>query len=266
MSALVGILVRDGKLDVDAPAPVAAWSDAKDPRHAIRVDDLLRMTSGLALTETGSDSNGTDVNARILYLERDAAAAAANAPLLAPPGARWEYATGNTEILSRIVRDAAGGHGADFLAFARRELFFPLGMHSVTFETDATGTPYGGSFMFATPRDWARFGVLYAEDGVIEGRRILPAGWVRYSSSRTKDSPYAAGFWLGKKEWRTQWSVPDDLIVATGILGQRLVVIPSERLVIARMGASLAPADLRLGGLGRLVADVRQALAISAER
>jgi CubicO group peptidase (beta-lactamase class C family) len=266
MSALVGILVRDGKLTVDAPAPVAAWTDPRDPRHAITVDELLRMTSGLALSETGSDSKGTDVNTRILFLERDAAGAAASAPLVTRPGERWAYATGSTEIVSRIVRDAAGGHAADFLQFAQRELFRPLGMDSVTFEVDATGTPYGGSFMFATPRDWARFGVLYANDGVAEGRRILPEGWVRYSSSRTLDSPYAAGFWLASKAWRARWNVPDDLILGTGILGQRLVIAPSERLVIVRMGASLGSDDAELGGLGRLIADVREALVRPAPR
>lgn len=226
INALVGILVRQGRLSVEQLAPVPEWRDASDPRHSITIDHLLRMTSGLAIGETNS---GFDPVSRMLFLERDMAAFAARAPLEAAPGTKWNYTSGNTLILSRIIREAVGGHATDMLEFARRELFDPLGMTTVTLELDATGTPVGSTFMFASARDWARFGTLYLNDGVVGGRRILPEGWVRYSSSPTLDSGYAAGFWL-----RREGSMPADSFYASGHLGQEIAVIPSERLVLAR--------------------------------
>jgi CubicO group peptidase (beta-lactamase class C family) len=264
ISALVGILVRQGQLSVEAPAPVGAWSEPGDPRHAITVDNLLRMTSGLALDET--DSPFTPV-ARMLYLERDMAGFAESAGLEATPGRTWNYSSGNTLILSRIVRDAAGGHASDVLRFATRELFDPLGMRNVTIEFDATGTPVGSTYMLASARDWARFGMLYLNDGVVGGRRILPEGWVRYATTPTLDTGYGAGFWTnrvaGSIPWtRVPWSIPGappETFFARGLLGQYIVVVPSERLVVARFGVSQGSgADIE--GLGRLVADTINAL------
>jgi len=166
ISALVGILVRQGRLAVEQPAPVAAWSDPSDPRHAITIDQLLRMTSGLALDETQSPFNPV---ARMLYLERDMAGFAESAGLEAAPGSAWNYTSGNTLIISKIIRDAVGGHAADVLRFAQRELFGPLGMRNVTLEFDATGTPVGSTYMLAPARDWARFGASHGPDGDIEG-------------------------------------------------------------------------------------------------
>ncbi len=263
ISALVGVLVRDGRLSVGDPAPVTAWAGQGDPRHAITLDHLLRMTSGLALDET--DTPFAPV-ARMLYLERDMAGYAESVPLDAAPGSRWRYTSGNTLIVSRIVRDAAGGTAADVLRFARQELFAPLGMRHVTLEVDATGTPVGSTYMLASARDWARFGMLYLDDGVVGGRRILPEGWVRYSTMPTLDTGYGAGFWTnlvgGHIPWSSVvWSIPGaprDTFYARGLLGQYVVVIPSQRLVIARLGLSHGPgADIE--GVGRLVTDVIEA-------
>lgn len=255
-NALIGILVREGKVSIAQPAPVPAWSGSNDPRHAVTVDELLRMTSGLAIDETNS---GLDAWSQTLYLEPDIAGHVESAGLEAAPGSRWSYTSANTMILSRMIRDTAGGTSADVLRFAHRELFDPLGMHSVTLEFDATGTPVGSSYMFASARDWARFGMLYLKDGVAGGQRILPEGWVRYSSTRTLDSPYAAGFWLGRREWREHWGLPEDSFFAAGSLGQRVVVVPSRRLVIVRFGVTHAR-DGDQAGLGRLVADVMAAV------
>jgi len=253
INALLGILVRQQRLSVEQPAPVAAWSDPSDPRHAITIDELERMTSGLALDET--DSLASPVS-RMLYVERDMAGFAERAPLEATPSSTWNYTSGNTLILSRIIRDMVGGHSSDVLNFARSELFDPLGMRNVTLEFDATGTPIGSTYMLASARDWARFGMLYLDDGVVGGRRILPEGWVRYSSSRTLDSMYAAGFWLGASQWRARWGIPDDTFFASGLLGQRVVVIPSRRLVIVRFGVTEDFPNFDIQGLGRLIADV----------
>lgn len=247
ISALIGILVRQGKLVVDQPAPVAAWQNPNDPRHAISVDQLLRHTAGLAMGSSLQASLGSvlePVN-RMKYVERDMAVFAERSTLETRPGSAWNYHDGDYLILSRLIRDAVGGHAADVLRFARQELFDPLGMHSVTLEFDATGTPEGSGQMLASARDWTQFGQLYLDDGVAGGKRILPEGWVKYSVSPTPNGwvGYGAGFWtnLGDSfgaSYRIEHGWPRDAFMAKGTIGKYVIVIPSERLVIVRMGTS----------------------------
>jgi CubicO group peptidase (beta-lactamase class C family) len=263
ISALTGILVRQGKLSVNQPAPVAAWQDPADPRHAITVDHLLRHTSGLAM---GSSLNASLASAfapvnRMKYIERDMAGFAESVDLETAPGSAWNYHDGNYLILSRLIRDAVGGRAADVLRFARRELFEPLGMRTVTLEFDATGTPEGSSQMLASARDWARFGQLYLSDGVAGGRRILPEGWVQYSASLTPNGwvGIGAGFWTNRGDskgsrFRTSLGMPHDAFYASGTFGQYVIIVPSERLVIARLGTSGNQYDM--AGVARLVAEV----------
>jgi CubicO group peptidase (beta-lactamase class C family) len=186
---------------------------------------------------------------------------AERASLEATPGAAWNYHDGNTAILSRVIRDAAGGSAADVMQFARRELFEPLGMRNVTLEFDATGTPEGSSQMLALARDWARFGELYLNEGVVGGRRILPEGWVRYSASLTPGAwvGMGAGFWTNfgdskGSRYRIGLGMPRDAFYASGVMGQYVIIVPSERLVIARFGISGNQYDIE--GVSRLVADV----------
>lgn len=273
INALIGILVREGTLTVDQPAPVAAWRDPGDPRHAITIDHLLRMTSGLELGHSLSVNAkpGRDLALRMRLLERDMAGAAEQARLETAPGTTWNYANGNTFILSRIIRDKVGGRAADVLQFARRELFDPLGMRHVTLEFDATGTPVGAAYMYAPAREWARFGTLYLDDGVVDGRRILPQGWVHYSATPTPSAGigYGAGFWTNRgtsrgATARVHWGMPPDSFFASGSLGQYVVVVPSERLVVARFGVSHGPrADI--DGTARLVSDVIATLHVDTE-
>jgi len=263
ISALIGILVREGKLRLDGPAPVAAWQSPSDPRHAITVDDLLRHTSGLALGNSLTASLGSALEPvnRMKYIERNMAGFAESAELETPPGRAWNYQDGNYIILSRLIRDATGGHAADVRSFARSELFEPLGMRSVTLEFDATGTPEGSSQMLASARDWARFGALYLDDGVVGGKRILPERWVSYAASSTPNAwvGYGAGFWtnLGDSygaRTRIQLGWPREAFHARGTLGQYVIILPSEHLVIARFGIS--PNGIDSDGVSRLVADV----------
>jgi CubicO group peptidase (beta-lactamase class C family) len=248
-NALLGILVRDGTLTMEDPAPVAAW--ANDPRRAVTPDQLLRMQSGLELGDSLSAKLSTawDESARLVFNEPDMAGFAAQAPLAAPPGTAWAYANGNPAILARIVRDRVGGRAVDVLRFARRELFAPLGIRHATLELDATGTPIAGAFAFMTPREWARFGMLFLHDGVVGGRRILPEGWVRYSTTATPAAAvgYGAGWWINHGDspgarFRREHGMPAEAFMAQGIYGQTVVVVPSERLVIARFGTTY---DLR---------------------
>lgn len=267
-NALLGILVRQGKLRMEDEAPVAAWQAPGDPRRAITLDHLLRMQSGLELGDslTASFSTAWDTSARMVFNEPDMAGFAEGAALGAPPGTKWSYANGNPAILARIVRDRVGGHAVDVLRFARRELFGPLGIHRATLEVDATGTPIAGAYLFATPREWARFGMLFLEDGVVGGRRILPEGWVRYSTTPTPNAfvGYGAGWWINRGDsrgarFRREHGMPADAFMALGIYGQTVVVVPSERLVIARFGTTY---DLRMAmvDICRLTADTIAAL------
>lgn len=246
-SALTGILVRQGKLKLDGAAPIAAWQDPGDPRHAITVDQLLRHTAGIALGSSLQASLGSvlePVNT-MKYAEDDMASFAERAPLATAPGTVWNYHDGNFLILSHLIRNAAGGNPADALAFARRELFGPLGMRHVTLQLDGAGTIEGSGEMMASARDWARFGQLYLDDGVAGGKRILPEGWVNYSASATPNAwvGIGAGFWTNQGDsfgakFRIEHGWPRDAFFAKGTIGQYTIVIPSEKLVIVRLGRS----------------------------
>lgn len=260
-NALIGILVRQKKLSVEQLAPVAEWRNPSDPRHAITIDELMRMSSGLAIEESDS---GLDPVSRMLFLEPDMAGFAARARLKAAPGTQWEYTSGNTLLLSRIIRDAVGGRAADVREFANKELFEPLGITTATIEFDSTGTPVGSIYVFASARDWARFGELYLNDGVVNGRRILPEGWVNYSAAPTLNQDYGTGFWTnrgkhGHAAIRVEAGMPEDAFYGSGNLGQRVVIIPSQGLVIVRMGLTHSDGfDMR--GLLRLISDTSAAL------
>ena len=247
VSALIGVLVRQGKLKLDGPAPVAAWQNPRDPRHAITVDQLLRHTAGLALGSSlqASLASALEPVNRMKFMETDMAAFAEAVPLETAPGAAWNYHDGNTIILAHLIRNAAGGNPTDVLRFARRELFAPLGMRHVMLQFDGAGTIEGSSEMLASARDWARFGQLYLDDGVAGGKRILPEGWVSYSASATPNGwvGYGAGFWTNQGDsfgayYRIERGWPRDAFFAKGTIGQYVIVIPSERMVIVRLGRS----------------------------
>jgi len=264
ISALTGILMRQGKLTLDQPAPVAAWQDPNDPRHAITVDQLLRHTAGLALGSSLQASLGAALEPvnRMKFMETDMAGFAEAAPLETPPGSAWNYHDGNYLILSKLIRDATGGRPADVLRFARAELFAPLGMRHVTLEFDGAGTPEGSTQMLASARDWARFGMLYLNDGIAGGKRILPEGWVNYSAQPTPNAyiGYGAGFWtnLGDSmgaHYRIDHGWPRDAFFAKGSIGQYVIVIPSQHLVIVRFGRTVNW-PLAADGVSQLVSDV----------
>lgn len=245
-NALVGVLVRDGRLDPQARAPIAAWQGARDPRRVITLDDLMRMSSGLDLDEAG----GNDPSNRMFYEAPDMAAFAEQATLVAPPGSRWAYSSASVHLVSRIVRDAVGGTGDAVQQFAQQSLFTPLGMRHVTLEADRTGTPVGAHYMLASARDWARLGQLYLDDGRVDGKPLLPAGWVRASTTPTLNTDYGAGWWVNRRGATQQSvaipqsgmplmpSVPGDTFYALGNLGQYIAVVPSQRLVVVRLGRS----------------------------
>jgi CubicO group peptidase (beta-lactamase class C family) len=255
INALIGVLTQQGLVTPSMPAPIPEWRGADDPRREIEVEHLMRMTSGLDLDETNS---GFDPASR-MYLQDDSAAYAVNARMIAPLGTRWAYSSPTTQILARIIRDAVGGPEKT-LAFAWRELFNPLGMRNVTLEFDGAGTLQGSTYMLASARDWAKFGLLYLNDGVAGEKRILHPDWVDFCAAATLDTDYAAGFWTNRSEHpyargRVQAGIPRDAFFASGDLGQRIIIIPSQRLVVVRLGDSVDPSgDIK--GAARLVKEV----------
>jgi CubicO group peptidase (beta-lactamase class C family) len=229
-NAMIALLVKDGKLDIKKAAPIEEWKN--DERKKITIDHLLRMSSGLDFEENyASPSDAT----QMLFRKKGAGAYALLSKAAAEPDKIWSYSSGTSNILQEIIRRQFTSH-ADYLAFPHQRLFHKIGMKSAVIEPDASGTYVGSSFMFATARDWAKFGQLYLQDGVWNGERILPEGWVRYSSTETPhaDGKYAAQFWLDHQDK----SFPQDAFMAVGFEGQYVTIIPSKQLVIVRLGCT----------------------------
>lgn len=241
--ALTGILVREGKLAVDTPVGIDGWEQAGDPRAAITLDQLLRMTSGLDFDAPHARML-SDVR-KMLFREGDAAAYAMAKQTVAPPGASWIYGSGSSILVASLMRRAAGEGLAASFNFPYRALFAPLGMSSAVLEPDASGTFLAAAFAYASARDWARFGLFLLQDGVWQGRRILPEGWVDYSVRPTPASNglYGAHLWRRvpgflRPYYAPERALPDDRFYMLGHDGQMVAVIPSRELVVVRLGLS----------------------------
>ena len=234
LQAVVGLLVGDAKVDLDAPAAVPEWADPDDPRHAITLRQLLAMRDGLAFVEDYVDDRVSDVM-HMLFGEGqpDMAHFAADRPLAAPPGTRFNYSSGTSNIISGVVARMLGP-GERYARFLHGRLFGPIGMASADPEFDEAGTWVASSYVRATARDFARFGLLYLRDGMWDGVRLLPPGWVDYARTWTSvdpddDNPYGA-HWYG---------VAGDTLGtfrAAGYEGQSITVCPALDLVVVRLG------------------------------
>ncbi len=229
-NALIGIMVKNGQLELDAPVPFAEWQN--DERKNITLNNLLRMSSGLAWEEIYSRVSSAT---KMLYVKGDMANFVLNHPLKEAPGNYWEYSSGTTNLLSGLIRRQLGDQQA-YLDFPRQALFNKLGMRSVTFETDAAGTYVGSSYVWATPRDWARFGLLYLQDGTWDGERILPRDWVKYTRTTAPASTgnYGAHFWLNASGEVP--SAPHDMYSCQGFQDQRVFILPTQQIIIVRLG------------------------------
>ena len=239
LHAVVGILVGRGQLDPAAPAGFAPWAAPDDPRGAITLDDLLHMRSGLSWVEDYVDGETSTVIEMLFGSGRaDVAAYAADRPLAAPVGSTFSYSSGTSNLVSAITARVAGQDPATYETFLHSALFDPLGMTSPIPKFDAAGTWIASSYCFATARDFARFGLLYLRDGVWEGERLLPAGWVDHA--RTPQADVDDEGWGYGAHW---WLLPgrdDGLFFASGHQGQYLVVVPALDLVVVRCGLSEA--------------------------
>lgn len=234
--ALVGILVGDGVLDIHEPAGLPEWSGPQDPRRQITLDQLLRMSSGLEFGEAYTDMRSDVVT--MLFRAPNAGAVAAAKPLEVRPDSVWSYSSGSTNIVTRALRLALEDDTA-YWRLPYDRLFGPIGMRTAVVETDPSGTFVGSSFGYASARDWARFGLLYLQDGVWGDERLLPEGWVEYGTTPTVTDPslsYGAHWWLNAGgAWP---GVPRDGFRAQGFQGQYLSVIPSKGTVLVRLGQS----------------------------
>ena len=238
-NAMVGILVKQGKLNVDAPAPIEAWK--YDDRNKITLNDLMHASSGLKWSEVYSrPSDATEM----LFRSGDAGLFALSKKVSEEPNKKFYYSSGTTNIIQWIMRQQAGDEPYHRLPYDK--LFNKIGMTNTLIEVDPTGTFVGSSFSYATARDWARFGLLYLNDGVWNGERILPEGWVKYTTTpapATERGEYGAQWWLnagakGNPENRIYPALPTDTYWADGFEGQTVMVIPSKKLVVVRLGLS----------------------------
>jgi CubicO group peptidase (beta-lactamase class C family) len=240
--ALVGMAKGDGRLDVMAPADVPEWRGAGDPRAAITLDVLLRMSSGLDWIEDYLPDRPSDVRAMLFGEGKgDVAGYAVAKPLAHEPGSFFQYSSGTTNIVVRALGRAIGATGPAFEAYMRERLFGPLGMTSPVPKFDEAGTFIGSSYCFCTARDFARFGLLYLRDGVWDGRRLLPQGWVDYARTPTFQQPGAADDGYGA-HWWLEVGGPGTFS-ANGYDGQIILCVPDQDLIIVRHGASEAQKD-----------------------
>ena len=242
LHAVVGLLVGQGRLDLDAPAAVPEWAEGHDPRHAITLRHLLAMRDGLDFVEDYDDDRVSDV-IHMLFGDgqSDMALFAADRPLAAPPGTRFNYSSGTSNIISGVVARTVGP-GESYARFLHSRLFGPLGMTSADPEFDEAGTWVASSFLRACARDYARFGLLYLRDGMWDGVRVLPAGWVDYgrtmvSIDRDPDnpSPYGAHWW-GMKGDTLDTLDPLGSFRCSGYEGQSITLCPALDLMVVRLG------------------------------
>ena len=232
INALVGIEVMKGNMDISKPAAIREWRNTE--KNAITINDLMQMQSGLEWNE--DYGNRSDVTL-MLHCEEDMSRFTYEKRLEYPVGEHWYYSSGTTNIVSYLLREQFSNDSLYYSSFYT-ELFNKTGMTDVIFEADPSGTIVGSSYLYASARDYARFALLYENDGVFNGERILPEGWVDYSRSATKASngAYGSFWWLNRN--MALPSAPEDMYYCVGHDGQRIFILPEEELIIIVLGYS----------------------------
>ncbi|WP_456422534.1 serine hydrolase domain-containing protein [Lutibacter sp.] len=229
-SGVLGVLEKQGKISVNQTNLFSDWEN--DERSKITLNDLLHMNSGLAWDE---DYNNISDVTKMLFLERDMSKTQLYKPLVGEPNNSWNYSSGTTNLLSGFIRNQFKTH-QEYLDFWYSALIDKIGMHSMVIETDLAGNYVGSSYGWATPRDWAKFGLLYLHKGNWNGEQLLNESWIDYTATPTNSSngEYGAHFWLNAGG--VYPNAPKDLFSCNGYQGQRVFIIPSKELVIVRMG------------------------------
>jgi CubicO group peptidase (beta-lactamase class C family) len=233
-NAMVGAMVKDCLIDIKVPLKIEEW--AKDDRRNITLDNLMQMTSGLEFSEAYYKLRLSNTTTMLLK-NGDMGDYAAYRKLVAQPDSVWSYSSGSSNIIQDYLRTAFNNH-EEYLGYPRKAIFNKAGMRSVIWEVDASGTFVGSSYLYATMRDYARFGLLYLHNGNWLGEQIFPEDWVSYTTTPANGSggQYGSLFWLNKNgEFPDQ---PDDLFYCDGYEGQRIFILPSKDLVVVRTGCS----------------------------
>jgi len=234
-NAIAGVLVKMGKMDISEQAGIEEWKN--DERSRITLNDLLQMQSGLKWNEDyGSRS---DVNL-MLFNKGDMSRFAVTRPMEYQPGTSWKYSSGTANILTSLIRKEFDSDTSCY-AFVHDNLFEKIGITDAVFEVDPSGDLVGSSYLYATARDYARFGLLYLNAGVFCGERIFPEGWVKYSRTPASASggEYGALFWLNRS--KNYPSAPEDMFSCQGHDGQMIFILPSDDLVVVVLGFSHRP-------------------------
>lgn len=247
LNALIGIAWSEGRIILDEPVGLSLWRNLPDddPRRSITANHLLHMTTGTHWSEATGDPLSPIL--RMTYHQRDMAAFAAEQESEAEPGSVFRYNSGSSLLLSRLLLERLGDDRGRYWAYPREKLFAPLGMSSAIISPDASGTLNGGFGASASARDWLRFGLLYLDDGMVNGREVLPKGWVNLSyqtQTVSAERGYGKHIWVNRPvekndpTSRPRPRIPDDTLLMNGQFGQVIAVIPSQRTVIVRLGQS----------------------------
>jgi CubicO group peptidase (beta-lactamase class C family) len=239
-ATLVGLVVKDGAFGLEDPAPVPAWRRPGDPRGAIRVRDVMQMSSGLSFT--GQDDRWMDPATQyhdhfFIYAGAvNAFAYATSSPVEFAPGTVGRYRNSDPMTLGLLVRQAVERKGEAYLTWPQRALFDRIGIRRQVLETDPWGNFLLSGYDYGTARNWARLGLLYLRDGVWNGQRLLPEGWAMFVSTPAKAwrrREYGGQFWVNGEG---QWNLPRDAYFMSGAGGQHTFIVPSHDLVVVRMG------------------------------
>ena len=246
---MIGMLVADGRLELDETPPIPNWNRSGDPRGAITLRHLLQMRSGLRHSENAEPIYHSDTFAMLFAQGRDDMARWAEAPTMEDEaGARFEYSTPTTVILADIAArvlsesDDPDERRQAVDDFLKARLFTPLGMYSMVPEYDASGTLVGGSLIHGTARDWARFGEFLRNQGAVRDVQLVPRSWIAFMTTPSPQSPdYGGQTWLNRPSGTDRDALfaergPETLFAAIGHLGQYIIVSPEHRLTIVRLG------------------------------
>ncbi len=259
-AALVGVLIHEGHFGLDDPAPIAEWRAGGDPRAPILLRHLLTMTSGLDMTNDGlagpASLTHENEHMRVYFDALDVFEHASSQPAEIASGTEFRYRNSDPLSLGRIIRETVERGGGDYLTFPQRALFDRIGSRDFVLETDPWGNFILSGYLYGSAADWLRFGLLHLEDGVIGGERILPEGWTDFVSTPdpgAAEQEYGGLFWLNAGGRHPD--IPRDAYWAAGFMGQTTMIVPSEELVVVRLGPSPGGFDAYLNEtVGAIVA------------
>jgi CubicO group peptidase (beta-lactamase class C family) len=239
-ATLFALLVKDGTYTLEQPAPVAAWKSPDDPRSKIRNIDLLRMSAGLRFL-AGQDPDYTEDKGypdhMFIYTGAvDSFDYSINRPLQFPPNTEGRYRNCDPLTIGYLIKQGVTRRGEEYLSWPQRALFDRIGIRRQVLETDPYGNFLLTGYDYGTARNWARLGLLYLQDGMWQGTRILPEGWSKFVSTPApawKRPVYGGFFWINGEG---DWNLPKDAYYMAGAGGQNVFIVPSHQLVIVRMG------------------------------